>query len=157
MAFVIQQEVAMLKKKLELLSPEHQNAFNQFFQICEQRNIMPLPLLSKVQMIEVHKTLSLENYWVNSGQIQSLSEVMHLFGTISKVSLINNGIQDEDMAVLLSKICLNRNIKKLEISNNKLQEKGINALSEFLKIHGRLDSLELSCNRSLIGHTNILC
>lgn len=76
------------------MSAEHQNAFKKFLMICEQRRIMPLPLLNKVQKSGSYTSLSLEDYSVNSGQIQALSEVIGLFasGSITKVYLNNNGI-----------------------------------------------------------------
>jgi len=77
---------------------------------------MPLPLLNKMQK----HALVLEDYSVNSGQVEALAEVMELFGpkSIHRVYLNNNNIKDADMAVLLEGVRRNPNIRSLELAFN---------------------------------------
>ena len=79
-----------------------------------------MPILNKVKVGHVNNVLALEDYTVNSGQIEALASVLHLFSSNSINSLYfnNNGIRDADFEALFNGIKRNPFIRSLEIDYN---------------------------------------
>ena len=153
---MIQKEIAQFGKKMELQNKDHHFALNKYLEICQEKQIMPLPLLNKMQK----HALVLEDYSMNSGQVKALAEVMELFGdnSIHRIYLNNNNIKDEDMAYLLEGIRRNKNIRSLDIAFNQINDKAMEALCNFFQPgQKQIRELRLSGIKSTIDQTMKLC
>jgi hypothetical protein len=50
-----------------LLSEKHKFAVNEYLNLCALKQVMPLPILNKVEKFESYRSLSLEDYSVGKG------------------------------------------------------------------------------------------
>lgn len=70
----------------------------EFIQGCKESKSLPLPLLKKIKF----GSLVLDNYQINSQVAKAFGRSMHYFGTsIQSITLSNNNMKDEDVAVIL--------------------------------------------------------
>ena len=127
----IQQQIANINKKLVLLEPEHQKAMQKYLKLCYRDQVLPLPILSKIDA----GVLALEDYTIRQPQIQSLNQVIKYFSqnAFRKVYLNNNGLNDTEMAEFLQGFTTNKNINQLEIAYNRVQDYGIRAICSFFE------------------------
>ena len=156
----IQKEIARLSDKKYLPSAEHETALRKYLQLSELHQVMPLPVLNKLQREDKSNILSLEDYKMNEKQVQCLSQVLGMFGphAFRKVYINNNGLADNEMAILLEGIRTNKHVNRLEIAFNQLQELAIHSLSKFFEPPEKsISCLKLQGTRTNADQIDKLC
>ncbi|CDW84855.1 UNKNOWN [Stylonychia lemnae] len=98
---------------------------------CKDENQLPLPILKKVQK----KILYLDNYHMNTSLAKALQlSIAYLVPyKINRIYLINNGMSDQDYALILSGLKNTKNIKEIGYFQNNFGGHSIYALNELLQ------------------------
>ena len=97
-----------------------------YYMECAQDTDTPLPILSHI----TGNTLNLSNYTLSGGHCQGLnSAAQYLEGKINRVRFDNCGIDDGEMASLLSAFCKFKDFKSIIYRNNELHEESLEGFS----------------------------
>jgi len=121
--FTIQNEIAKMTDKLILVSQEHRTAVKKYLKLCAKEQVVPLPILNRLEHGGSLKVLSLEDYNVNAGQAKCLGECLGKFGpgAFTKIYMYNNGLKDRQLAALLEGASRNPHVASLEVALNQMQ------------------------------------
>ena len=91
------------------------NYLLKYYQECQKRGIVPLPVLFKVR----DKKLILEGYRLNAGLCESLSKSFEIYPELlDSITLDDNGISDVDLAKVLEGLTKLDDLKRIIIRNN---------------------------------------
>ena len=113
---------------------------------CAQDTDLPLPILSHIY----GNTLTLANYTLSSGHCQGLnSAAKFLQGKINRVRFDNCGIDDGEMASLLSAFTKFKDFKSIIYRHNELHEESLDGLRKLFenKVPYHLEELRVSACR----------
>lgn len=102
---------------------------------CFRKAVLPLPLLggrgSKAQSL---RELNLEDLSFREGQAATLAKALPNFGmnAFKKIRLVNNNLNDEDLALIVEGAAKNGSVEAVEFQYNQLDKKGVEAMCQLL-------------------------
>lgn len=120
--FTIQNEISRMTDKLVLVTQEHRKVVQKYLKLCQKEQVVPLPILNRLELGDSLRVLSLEDYTVNDGQAKCLGECLGRFGpgAFTKIYLYNNGLKDRPLAAIFEGASRNQHISSLEVAMNQM-------------------------------------
>ena len=88
-----------MTQKLVFISEDHRKAVKKYMKLSQRDNVVPLPIMNKIETKDNVNTLSLEDYTINEGQAKCLGQCLGKYGlkAFSKIYLYNNGLKDKGL------------------------------------------------------------
>lgn len=145
--------------KLVLVTEEHRRIVKKYLKLCRKEQVVPLPILNRLELGDSLRVLSLEDYTVNEGQAKCLGECLGRFGpgAFTKLYLYNNGLKDKALAAIFLGAARNQHISSLEVAMNQVQAKATSALCSFFGAGKKqLRVLRLSATKTGSEETELL-